>query len=79
MQADLQRGQQQLTSGVLGPQAQQISGRVLQDMGDAALTNSALRALLERHGYRVNTGAGPATNTPPATAAAAKEQESDQP
>jgi hypothetical protein len=57
MQSRLQSQQQTLSGGVLGAQGQQISSSVLQDLGAIAATNSAVRKLLDQHGYRL-PGAG---------------------
>ena len=53
LQAESQTRQQALNQGILGQQAQQISGGVIQDLTSAAAGNSAIRQLLEKHGYRV--------------------------
>jgi hypothetical protein len=67
-QRDLQARQAALNSGVLGPQGQQIGNAILQDMAAAATTNRSMRALLQKHGYNIQTPAG----TP-----ATKDQEAD--
>lgn len=67
-QRNLQARQVALSSGVLGPQGQQIGNAILQDMASAASTNIEMRALLLRHGYNIQTPAG----TP-----ATKDQEAD--
>lgn len=51
--------QELLTRGVLGPQGQEISGNILRTMAGVAGEDAAMRALLEKHGYRLE---GPATN-----------------
>jgi hypothetical protein len=53
MQSALQAQQAKLSGGVLGPQGQQISAGVLQDMAGLAVKNSRMRALLSKHGYTV--------------------------
>jgi hypothetical protein len=53
LQVDLQARQQVLNQGILGQQAQQISGGVLQDMATAAVKSRGIRVLLEKNGYRV--------------------------
>ena len=54
LQVELQAQQQALNQGILGQQAQQISGGVLQDMASAAAGSPGIRQLLEKHGYRVS-------------------------
>ena len=51
IQKELQVKQEELNRGILGQQAQQISGSVLQDMANAAAGNADIRLLLERNGY----------------------------
>ena len=53
LQVRLQAQQQTLNQGILGQQAQQISGGVLQDLAAAADKDPAIRELLEKYGYRV--------------------------
>ncbi|MCE9613515.1 MAG: hypothetical protein K8T26_04515 [Lentisphaerae bacterium] len=60
LQVTLQRQQESLSSGVLGTQGQQISGSVLQDLGNAAAVNPAIRELLAKYGYRVRSAQTPA-------------------
>ena len=60
MQGKLQAQQQKLNQGILGQQAQQISGGVLKDMADAAASNSEMRRVLEKHGFRVEPSAAAA-------------------
>lgn len=57
MQGKLQAQQQKLNQGILGQQAQQISGEVLKDMADVAAENGKMRRLLEKHGFQVKPGA----------------------
>jgi len=52
-QRDLQVRQAALSSGVLGPQGQQIGNAILQYMANAATTNRAMRALLLKYGYNI--------------------------
>ena len=52
-QVRLQVRQQELNSGVLGQQGQQLSSRVLQEMARLAAYDPDMRKLLERHGYQV--------------------------
>ena len=59
-QQDLQARQQAINNGILGPQGQQISGAVLQDMARAASTNRDMRGLLGRYGYTVSAADGSA-------------------
>lgn len=66
LQAELQMKQQALNNGILGPQAQQVTSGILQDMANAAASNPGIRQLLEKNGYKVEppktTGAAaPAT------------------
>jgi len=66
-QRDLQVRQAALSSGVLGPQGQQIGNAILQDMANAATTNRAMRALLLKYGYNIQPAAespSPATKPP---------------
>jgi negative regulator of sigma E activity len=64
LQFQLQAQQQALSQGILGQQAQQISGGVLQDLAGAAAGSPEIRQLMEKHGYRVSPArsAGPAVN-----------------
>jgi len=55
MQVQLQVQQQTLNQGILGQQAQQISGGVLQEMAAAAVRSREIRELLEKYGYRVSS------------------------
>ncbi|MEI6969975.1 MAG: hypothetical protein WCL44_00530 [bacterium] len=72
LQARLQLQQQALSQGILGPRAQQISSGVLLDLVSAAEGgNTAIRDLLQKHGYNV-----PASKTlAPAAAADVKQVE----
>jgi hypothetical protein len=54
LQLQTQTQQQQLNQGILGQQAQQISGSVLQDLAGAAVKNPKIRKLLKKHGYNVS-------------------------
>ncbi len=56
MQVKLQEQQQKLNQGILGQQAQQISGGVLKDMADVAAESREMRQLLEKHGFQVKPG-----------------------
>jgi hypothetical protein len=53
LQQDVQNKQQQLSSGILGPQGQQIASAILQEMVAVAATNGAMRQMLARHGQNV--------------------------
>ena len=68
LQFQLQARQQSLSQGILGQQAQQISGVVLQDLAVAAGRNPEIRQLLEKYGYRVPAprAPGPAASGPEA-------------
>lgn len=59
LQADIQERSQRLNSGVLGPQAQQITGNILQDMAAVAAKNAKMRDLLAKHGYNVPAAPAP--------------------
>ncbi|MEI6807554.1 MAG: hypothetical protein WCN95_02440 [bacterium] len=76
LQLKLQAQQQALSQGILGQQAQQISGGVIQDLIKAAGTNREISQLLEKHGYSVpgsrSTGAA-------VSASKSKEKESTKP
>ena len=52
-QGFLQERQQALNNGVLGPQGQQLSNKVLQDMARLAVYDPDMRKLLVRHGFQV--------------------------
>lgn len=54
LQVQLQARQQALNQGILGQQAQQISGGVLQDLASAAIRSHDIHQLLEKYGYRVS-------------------------
>jgi len=56
---------QELNRGMMGAEAQQISGRVLQDLGAVAQQNAALRMVLAKHGYEI--ARPPAAALPPGT------------
>ena len=58
----LQAQQQNLNQGILGPQAQQISSGVIQDLVRAGGNNREIRRMLEKHGFTVPV-------TPPAESA----------
>ena len=53
MQDTIQARQQKLNTSVLGQQAQQITGTILQDMAATAAKNTKMRDLLAKHGYKV--------------------------
>ena len=61
-QRSLQAQQLAINSGILGPQGQQISAAILQDMANTAANNANIRALLGKYGYTVQSGA--ATSAP---------------
>jgi len=60
IQEEIQGRQQKLNNGVLGQQAQQITGNILQDMAAVAAKNEKMRKLLSKHGYNI-----PAAQTAP--------------
>ena len=64
MQNDIQARQQQLNNSVLGPQAQQITTSIMQDMAAIAAKNDKMRGLLAKHGYNVATPTPESTPTP---------------
>ena len=66
-QQNLQSQQLAINNGVLGPQGQQISAAILQDMANASANNRAMRTLLRKYGYTVQSGVATAA---PATGAA---------
>lgn len=53
MQEEIQSRQQTLNSGVLGQQAQQITGNILQDMAAVGAKNEKMRTLLSKYGYNI--------------------------
>ena len=53
IQEEIQGRQQKLNEGVLGQQAQQITGNILQDMAAVAGKNEKMRKLLSKHGYNI--------------------------
>jgi hypothetical protein len=57
-QRDLQVRQAALSSGVLGPQGQQIGNAILQEMAAAATTNRPMREVLKKYGYTIQPAAG---------------------
>ena len=63
-QQNLQAQQMAINNGVLGPQGQQISSAILQDIANASSNDRDLRMLLKRYGYTVQSA--PATNAPSA-------------
>jgi len=68
-QRQIDQRTQELNRGMMGAEAQQISGRVLQDLGAVAQQNAALRQVLAKHGYEMArppaTGLPVDTNAPP--------------
>lgn len=72
LQLKLQAQQQTLSQGILGQQAQQISGGVIQDLAKAAGANREVRQLLEKHGYSV-----PATRPTGAAVSAPEKKEKE--
>jgi len=70
VQTGLQAKQQQLNSGILGPQGQQIGNSLLQDMANAAARSAGMRKLLEKHGYQLQPAEPPAAAVTNATEAA---------
>lgn len=70
-QLRLDQRTEQLNRGMMGAEAQQISGRVLQDLGAVAQQNAALRRVLAKHGYEVarpSASLASETNAPSANA-----------
>ncbi len=63
MQQEIQMRQVQLGNSVLGAQAQQIATTVIQDMGRVAISNEAMRQLLGKYGYTVQTTPASAAGT----------------
>lgn len=63
-QERIQLRQQELSRGMMGPEARQISNQVLRDLGAVAQRNAALRRVLAKHGYEVARPAGAADETP---------------
>ena len=59
-QKELQNSQAKINNGILGPQAQQIIGNVIQEMAAVAATNSRMRALLQKHGLQQESANQPA-------------------
>jgi hypothetical protein len=57
-QRNLQARQAALSSGVLGPQGQQIGNAILQEMAAAATTNRPMREVLKKYGYTIQPAAG---------------------
>jgi hypothetical protein len=53
IQEEIQGRQQKLNNGVLGQQAQQITGNILQDMAAVAAKNEKMRKLLSQYGYNI--------------------------
>lgn len=53
IQDEIQARQQLLNKSVLGPQAQQITGNILQDMAAVAPKNEKMRTLLAKFGYNI--------------------------
>ncbi|MEI6514708.1 MAG: hypothetical protein WCO77_01915 [bacterium] len=66
IQSEIQDRQQQLNNGVLGAEAQQITGRILQDMGTTAAKNEKMRNLLTKYGYNVRSSEPEAATQAPA-------------
>ena len=63
-QEKIQARQQQLNNSVLGQQAQQITGNILQDMAATASKNTKMRDLLSKYGYTVPAAKAPAVTEP---------------
>lgn len=61
IQDNIQARQMQLNNSVLGQQAQQITGNILQDMAATASKNENMRKLLAKYGYTIQSAAQPAT------------------
>jgi len=53
LQERVQRQQDTLNRGVLSQQGREISANVVRAMGAVAVTNSAMREVLRKHGYTV--------------------------
>lgn len=66
-QQRIQAQQLAISNGVLGPQGQQISAAILQDMANASANNPEMSSLLRRYGYTVQPGA---TSSVPVTGSA---------
>lgn len=78
----IQLRQQVLNRGMLSPEARQISGQVLNDLGSVAQRSSALRTILQKHGYEVNRPAAAsqvATNAPAQSPATGETPSEDSP
>jgi hypothetical protein len=72
-QQSLQARQLALNNGILGPQGQQISTAILQDMANASANNRDMRNLLSKYGFTVQSGvAAPAPAAGDADKAATK-------
>lgn len=61
LQGSIQLRQQQLNSGILGPQGQQVAGNILQEMATVAVKNPNMRRILTKYGYTV---ASPSVESP---------------
>lgn len=55
LQGVIQLRQQQLNSGILGPQGQQVAGNILQEMATVAGKNQNMRKIFAKHGYNVES------------------------
>ena len=53
LQETIQERQAKLNSGILGPQAQQVTGNILQDMAAIASKDDKMRDLLAKYGFNV--------------------------
>lgn len=60
LQEQVQQRQQRLSNSVLGQQAQQITGNILQDMAATAAKNARMRDLLSKYGFTVSAATEPA-------------------
>ena len=74
IQGGIQARSQQLNNSVLGPQAQQITGNILQDMAAVAAKDTKMRDLLSKHGYNIPAAPAP-TSAPVKKTTAPKVQE----
>lgn len=60
LQREIQNRQNRLSAGILGPQSQQITTSLLQDMAALAVRSAGLRNLLAKHGYNISVPEKPA-------------------
>jgi len=60
LQAQLQQQQNEINSGLLNQNNQQLARNILADMAGIAVTNQRMSRLLADNGYTINTNAVPA-------------------